>query len=67
MLTDRLHRAVDRAAEFPEVTQDALAVALEQLLQRYEGSLSDLEPELSAIVEQNMRELADTLEYLKDE
>lgn len=66
MLTDRLHRAVDRAAELPEATQDALAAALEQLLQRYEGQPPELRPELSAIVEQSMAEHAATLEYLKD-
>lgn len=67
MLTARLHRAVGRAAELPEVTQDAPAAALEQLLQRYEGQPLERDPELSAIVEQSMRELADTLEYLKGE
>ena len=66
MLIDRLHRAVDRAAELPEATQEAVADVLEQVLQRNEGQPPDLGPELTAIVDQSMTELADTLEYLKD-
>ena len=66
MLTDRLHRAMDRAAELPEATQDAVAEVLEQVLNRYEGNPPELGSVLSAIVEQSMTEHAATLEYLKD-
>lgn len=66
MLTDRLHRAIDRAAELPEAAQDAIAEVLEQLLNRCDGEPPKLGPDLSAIVEQAMCELADTVEYLKD-
>jgi hypothetical protein len=66
MLTDRLHKAIDRAAELPEGTQDAVAEVLEQLLRSYEERPPELRPEVSAVVEQSIREHADTLEYLKD-
>ncbi len=66
MLTDRLHKAIGRAAELPAATQDAFAVVLEQLLQTYVERPPELRPELSAIVEQSMRENVVTLEYLKD-
>jgi hypothetical protein len=66
MLTDRLHKAIDRAATLPEGTQDAIAEALEQLLRSYEQRPPELRSELSAVVEQSMRDNAATLEYLKD-
>jgi len=66
MLTDRLHKAIDRAAELPDTTQDAFAEVLERLLRMYEERPPELRPDLSAIVEQSMREHAATLEYLKD-
>ena len=70
MLTDRLRKAIDRAAELPETSQDAVAVVLEQVLEQvlaaYEQRPPELRPDLSAIVEQSMRDHAATLEYLKD-
>jgi len=66
MLTDRLHRVVDRAATLPEGTQDAIAEALEQLVRSYEERPPELRPEVSAVVELSMRDNAATLEYLKD-
>ena len=75
MLTERLRKVVDRAAEMPEADQDAVATALEQLIgvittdeeTRDDAPRSPaLRPELAAIVEQSLREHAETLEYLKD-
>jgi hypothetical protein len=71
MLTERLRKAIDRAAEMPEADQDAVAAALERLIGAFmEGVEAEhtpaLRPELAAIVEQSLREHAETLEYLKD-
>jgi hypothetical protein len=70
MLTERLRKALDRAAEMPEADQDAVAAALERLIGAFmEGVEVEhapaLRPELAAIVEQSLREHAETLEYLK--
>ena len=75
MLTERLRRAIDRAAEMPEADQDAVADALERLIGAFtEGAEAAVEtehapalrPQLAALVEQPIREHAETLEYLKD-
>ncbi|HEY7093699.1 MAG TPA: hypothetical protein VH393_10990 [Ktedonobacterales bacterium] len=75
MLIERLRKAIDRAAEMPEVDQDAVAAALERLIgaittgeetSEEVGHPPALRPELAAIVEQSLREHAETLEYLKD-
>ncbi len=75
MINERLRKAIDRAAGMSEADQEALAAALERLIGAFttEAETSEqrqhapaLRPELATIVEQSLREHAETLEYLKD-
>ena len=73
MITDRLRSAVDRAAQLPTETQDALASALEQAL---DAAVDDagtattpppsLSPEVRDAFEQVLKRHAASLAYLKD-
>ena len=74
-LIERLRTAVDRAAGMPEVDQDTVPAALERLIGAFttgEETSDEVErppalrPELAAMVEQSLRERAETLEYLSD-
>jgi hypothetical protein len=66
MLTARLQKAVNRAAELPGSSQDDFAEVLEKLLDTSQERPPTLRPELAAIVEDSMRDNATMLEYLKD-
>jgi hypothetical protein len=74
MLTERLRRAIDRAAETTEAHQDAVAGALERLIGVFmdDGKASmetdqepAVRPEVAALLEQSIREHAEPLERLK--
>ncbi len=70
MISDRLRAAVDRAAQLPVETQDALAMALEQALERTQVEEQrvppPLAPEVREAFERALRENAATLAYLQD-
>jgi hypothetical protein len=69
MISDRLRAAVDRAAQLPVETQDALAVALEQALEQTQVEQQTpppLAPEVREAFERALSENAATLAYLKD-
>lgn len=74
MITDRLRSAVDRAAQLPPETQDALAGALEHALDiaaqatalSSPGHTPTLAPEVRAAFERVIQRHAASLAYLKD-
>jgi len=67
VLTDRLRAAMDRAARLPVATQEALAEAIEEALNRTTAEhIPPLSAEVRAAFERALVEHAATLEYLKD-
>lgn len=66
MLTERLQKAVERAAGLPPESQNAVAGVLEDLLRPQPERPPALRPEVAAIVERALRDHADMLEYLQD-